>query len=267
MAFALTVDTNSWTVEQLYEALGGKPIKISLDEALDFHGLDPLDDESHTPEYFVSPPSLCHLWTLCTASEPSIRLIDLSESFRLPFNPETQHLPGTPWEFAAPELLLDLPREVTLSIDIWALGCTIYSLLGDGSPIHSALRYIPYFLARILIFTGGKDFMPERFWNAFSEDPDVGYAEESIRKNLSNLLDWDWGLRPRDLAFEGDADIVPLEAEDYEVLKAVTAAALVVDPADRAPAGRILEIMREGWAVIMQRDGLDLVQLGPGTAR
>ena len=255
MAFALTVDTNSWTVEQLYEALGGKPIKISLDEALDFYRLDSLDDESHTPKYFVVPPSLCYLWALCTTSEPSIRLIDLSESFRLPFDPETQYFPDPPWEFAAPELLLGLSGEVSLSIDIWALGCTIYSLLGDGSPIYSEFRYISYFLARILIFTGGKDFMPERFWNAFSENPDVGYAEERIRKNLSHILDWDWGLRPHDPEFNGDADIVPFEAEDYKVLKAVIAAALVVDPADRAPAGRILEIMREGWAVIMERDG------------
>ena len=34
LAFALTVDTNSWTVEQLYEALGGKPVKIPFDKAL-----------------------------------------------------------------------------------------------------------------------------------------------------------------------------------------------------------------------------------------
>ena len=35
--------------------------------------------------------------------------------------------------------------------------------------------------------------------------------------------------------------------EDHAVLKAVIAAALVVDPAKRAPVKKILEIMREEW--------------------
>ena len=262
MAFALTADINSWTVEELYAALGGEPIKIPLHEAPDF-GSDyapPLDNASfHQPKYLVATPSVSHLWALCTAPEPRIRLIDFSESFRLPFRPDSQPLPGTPWRFAAPELLLSLPAEVSLSIDIWALGCAIYMLLGHSSPFLALFGSLPRLLAQIMILTGGKDHMPENFWRAFSENPALKISEEELRTHYKSLLNWDCSLRGKFcVGLDGHKNIAPLDTEDHEVLRAVIAAALVVDPAKRAPARKILEIMRRGWGVVMEPDVLDL---------
>ena len=260
LAFALTVDTNSWTVEQLYAALGGEPVRIPFEEGYESHDSSyyfPFSDGGpfHRPKYLVATPSVSDLWALCATSEPSIRLIDLSESFRLPFRPGSDPLPGTPKAFAAPELLLKLQNEVTSSIDIWALGCTIYSLLGHDSPIYPFVWPYPSgYLARIAVLTGGKDQMPERFWNAFSEWPGMIDSEERLRKRDPDL-NWDCYLRGKYV--KRGEKVTPLGAEDKEVLRAVIAAALVVDPAERAPARKILEIMREGWAVLMEPDTSD----------
>ena len=103
--------------------------------------------------------------------------------------------------------------------------------------------------------------MPERFWNASTENRAVKDEEENLRANFKHLLNWDSNIRPQGPEFDDDADIPPLETEDDEVLSAVTAAALVVDPAKRAPARNILEITRERWAVIMEQNAQELDQL------
>ena len=103
--------------------------------------------------------------------------------------------------------------------------------------------------------------MPERFWNAFSENRAVKDEEEDLRTNFKHLLNWGSNIRPQGPEFDDDAYMPPLETVDNEVLSAVIAAALVVDPAKRAPARNILEIMRERWAVIMEQDALELDQL------
>lgn len=267
IAFEITADINSWTVEELYAALGGEPVKIPFHEAPDYdcYNAPPLENASfHQPKYLVATPTVPHLWALCIASEPRIRLIDFSESFRLPFHPESQTLPGTPWEFAAPELLLNLPAEVTLSIDIWALGCIIYSLLGHCSPFIEPFGNLQHILAEIMIYTGGKDRMPESFRRAFSKFPALKSSEEQIGMLFHIIPNWDCHLRGQ--LDNPDADdytpVAPLGTEDYEVVRAVIAASLVVDPAKRAPARKILEILREAWGMVMDPPVLDLDHLG-----
>ena len=280
IALALTADINSLTVEQLYEALGGKPVKIPFDEApgtgsYDSYDSTPPDSDSydsspldkaklHEPEYLVATPSVPHLWALCATTEPRIRIIDLSESFRIPFCPDSQPLPGTPRGFAAPELLLNLPAEVNFPIDIWALGCTIYTLLGHSSPFHTIYGHLSRVLAHIVILTGGEDHMPERFWLAFSKYPGVKTSEKELRMLDKRFLNWDCYLRgqPRGSGAGTFRNIPPLGIRDHEVLMAVIAAALVIDPAKRAPAKKILEIMYEGWGAVAEQGVLGLDRLG-----
>ena len=103
--------------------------------------------------------------------------------------------------------------------------------------------------------------MPERFWNAFSESLGAQAAVDNLRKRAPDL-NWDCNLRYTDPESRSHVQMEQLEKEDNEILRAVIAAALVVEPAKRAPAREMLRIMREGWAVVTDPDVLDLDQSG-----
>ena len=108
--------------------------------------------------------------------------------------------------------------------------------------------------------------MPERFWNVFSESLGVQVAVDNLRKRAPDL-NWDCNLRYTDPESRSHVEMEQLEMEqlekeDNEILRAVIAAALVVDPAKRAPAREILRIMREGWAAVTDPDALDPDQSG-----
>jgi serine/threonine protein kinase len=125
-------------------------------------------DFHHQPQYLLYPPLVSRLWALCSFSAPSIRLIDFTESFPVPFA-EHRRLPGTPRSVAAPELLLKVPSEVTMAIDVWALGCIIYQLLGQGGPSIRAWEPFADHMADIMELLGGEKNVPETFRTAFHE--------------------------------------------------------------------------------------------------
>ncbi|KAF8249422.1 hypothetical protein K440DRAFT_621455 [Wilcoxina mikolae CBS 423.85] len=56
--FALTVNIQTSSVEEVYEALGGEPVKVSLHKAIEsMNGRRPLESvSSHQPKYLVCPP-------------------------------------------------------------------------------------------------------------------------------------------------------------------------------------------------------------------
>jgi hypothetical protein len=73
---------------------------------------------------------------LASGCEPSLRIIDFTESFCIPL-PAIREIPGTPLTFASPELIFVqtglLGREhITTGIDVWAFACMMYRLLGKG---------------------------------------------------------------------------------------------------------------------------------------
>jgi hypothetical protein len=174
LAFALSVDMNSWSVEDVYAALGGEPIMVPFSAALDGVSV-PLDRASasldgvstspggspHHPKYLICPPDVPRLLDLCNVSAPSIRVLDFGEAFFRPVF-SRQPVPGTPMEFGAPEVLLNLPAEVSESIDIWALGCCIYQLLGNGGIFGCMWDSLPSYLADIVIGLGGEQAVPAR---------------------------------------------------------------------------------------------------------
>jgi hypothetical protein len=249
VAFALSVDIQSWTVEELYEALGGEPFKVPFAQApyLSMSGLAPTDSP-HQPKYLVSTPPVSRLWELCSSSlqPPNIRIIDFTESFRVPFSHELQRLPGTPRDFAAPELLLIMPSEITTAIDIWALGCTIYQMLGQDNPFIEISGMFVNYIAEILVLLGGEEnaHVPERFQKAFCESQAVEVAN---RKKLEDPFGMNWDEKMVWLRGDPEEGAVPLEKADEAVLRRVIDAALVIEPANRAGAEAILAMMLEGW--------------------
>jgi serine/threonine protein kinase len=114
----------------------------------------------------------------------------------MPFAPDLHRIPGTLLGFTAPELIFRIPSEVTMAIDIWALGCTICQLLGEGSPFSYA-NYpgmFLYHLADILFKLGGKESVPERFWEAFCENGAVRAMDDDLQAGRQ-LRDWDESMR------------------------------------------------------------------------
>jgi serine/threonine protein kinase len=137
----------------------------------DGHSQSPTSHSCRLPRHLVEPPAVSDLWGLCTAAShslPSIRILDFTESFQTPFHPD-YHLPGTPICFAAPELLLSFPSEITTSIDIWAFACIAYQLFVKQELFQCIFGTRSELLAYMVVVLGGKDRMPERFWKAFWE--------------------------------------------------------------------------------------------------
>jgi serine/threonine protein kinase len=238
LAFALSVDMNSWTVEEVYAALGGEP------------DTDPFPADryptpggsSHQPKYLVYPPDVSRLFALRNTSAPSIRVIDFGESFFLPFT--GQAVPGTPRTFAAPELLLDLPADVSQSIDIWALGCCIYELLARRSFFLSTniMHMFPSYIADIVVVLGGEKAIPRRFWDAFRKSHANKHLEKTNRRDFDQRIKF---MREKSYA------TVPLQSADEEemreVMRKVLCKALVIEPANRADAAAIVAMMPAAW--------------------
>ena len=180
-------------------------------------------------------PPVPRLWALCSGPVQSIRVVDFGESFSLPFS--GQELPGTPRQFAAPELLLNLPSHITEAIDIWALGNIIYELLGWGE-LFDPFADLPYYISDVVRVLGGKEVMPESFWNAFCEVGVVKYLDEAD----TEWLDWDGRIvAGRGVAFKKEVE---------EVMRRVLGVSMVIDPVHRAKAQVIVAMMPEAWEAV-----------------
>ena len=90
----------------------------------------------------------------------------ISEAFFLPFDRDPEHHFGVPSEFRAPELVVSFREDMSSSVDIWALGCSIPTALGLAP---FSMFMAPSILPQITELTGGKENMPERYWKAFRE--------------------------------------------------------------------------------------------------
>ena len=107
---------------------------------------------------------------------------------------------------------------MSLSIDIWALGCTIYSVLGHGSPFW-AVGGRPLLLALIVVRGGGKDNIPESFQNALSKIPFFEFSEEILRTGDQRDMNWECDFRGQTDGIDPTcyADTEPLGVGDHAV--------------------------------------------------
>ena len=249
MAFTMP-NINSYTVDELYAAVG-QPAVIPVADWRDEPSL-----VNHRPKFLVDTPPVANMWSLCTSSlpGPSVRLIDFTESFHIPFNPDFDG-PGTPLGLAAPELILGFLSEITTSVDIWAFACTCWELLGRHFLFNAPFNTRAELLADVIFLLRGKERenISERFWNLFwgklggerwfdqNGQPVSGNEEYWI----GGTKGWkDWEERIKHLRGSGED---PLSREDEEVLKKVLKAALRFEPIERATAKEIVQMVPEMW--------------------
>jgi serine/threonine protein kinase len=82
---------------------------------------DECPDNPTAPHYLVYPVSWANVETNYISSDISV--IDFGQAFRVSDPPDDLGIPGP---YRSPELLLD--RSVSMSCDIWALGCTLFAI-------------------------------------------------------------------------------------------------------------------------------------------
>ena len=249
-------NTNSYTVDELYAAIG-RPKMVPIDT----HPLwrEDLGFVSHQPKFLVDTPSVVDMWALCKSPVrvPSVCLIDFTESFHIPFNLDHPE-PGTPLPLAAPELILGLLSEITTGIDIWAFACTSWELLGEDSLFNTSCNSAAETLADMIFLLRGneRENIPKQFWKIFWEElrgelwfehngrPVSGCTKGWME--LGGTQGWmDWEGRFKHLRGSKDK---PLSGVDEAVLRRVLKAALLFEPTKRATAKGIVHMLPESWA-------------------
>ncbi|KEQ93398.1 hypothetical protein AUEXF2481DRAFT_31413 [Aureobasidium subglaciale EXF-2481] len=103
-------------------------------------------------------------------AKASIKLIDFGESFFLNNRTKTLH---TPLAMRAPELLFD--DDYDLSVDSWALGCTMFELIVGQPPISRLLAKKGDILQQIADLIGEP---PERWQSKWKALPKWAYTLE-----------------------------------------------------------------------------------------
>ncbi|KAA8914269.1 hypothetical protein FN846DRAFT_806204 [Sphaerosporella brunnea] len=187
LEFTQSVDIHSWSVEEVYAALGGELITVPHSAALGrLDESTPQIESPHEPKYLVCPPSVSKFWPLCNSSTPNIRVLDFGESFCLPFKFSGQALPGTlprscfsTYPGTSPQGSIfgrrDAPSTSFLALAVYSLVCgahlcitwlTLWRLGRRGSGMRSAKR------ARYLTLTKG-DWVEMARWRFCAETPRI----------------------------------------------------------------------------------------------
>ncbi|KAA8894566.1 hypothetical protein FN846DRAFT_1000013 [Sphaerosporella brunnea] len=137
-----------------------------------------------------------------------------------------------------------MPSEVSEAIDVWALGCTIYHLFGDGYPFTGDWGILSGYLGDVVRTLGGRANVPERFWGALSEYGAFTRAEAPVPH------DWPVTWHQKMLLIRGDSEegtAAPLDHGDDEIVRRIVDAALVFDPACRANASTLATMIPCEW--------------------
>ncbi|KAF8536660.1 hypothetical protein BDD12DRAFT_807605 [Trichophaea hybrida] len=126
-----------------------------------------------------------------------------------------------------------------MAIDIWALGCTLWVLLGQWVPFTSAFTLQEY-VTDMFTMLGGEKNVPERFWKAFYERGGAHLYDTAppttCDEKLKFLRGGMWKGKP-----------VPAGKDDKAFLRKIIESVLVVEPKQRVAAAAIVEMMPEGW--------------------
>jgi serine/threonine protein kinase len=151
--------------------------------------------------------------------------------------------------YAAPELLLSFPSEITTGIDIWALACTIYALLGNRDLFVAIFNVRIEVLVDMVYLLGGKDKVPCRFWKVFWETrggrrwfDEEGAAMSEMLQTFERTLDLEeriQGLRGKGVGGLGNVD--------GAMLRRVLKGGLVFEPKDRLSAEEIVSMLPKEW--------------------
>jgi hypothetical protein len=244
IVFTLPNSLQSLSRKELLDTLGGVPLIFPVDMVLKLTCRRPSEPKPGWPQYLVKLPDPTHLFQLSTASgQSSIRLVDFTESFKLPFS--SLHLPGTPIFEAAPELLLQAHSAITEKIDVWAFSCVAYEVFSpEGTaPLHGWIGrgYQVATIFQKLRSVGGG--IPDEFKKLYVSQGWCVLFDDSEPRNSTPVSGHDdLDERLRQVMNTGEA----IEA-DVEGLRVLWQMALRINPLERAPMTEIIRVLQGIW--------------------
>ena len=227
------------SMEDIYRHLG-KPIVEDMPEELHRPGF---------PKYFVQCVHERRWWELCIRwpMVPTIKIIDFSEAFFAEPGEAIGKVLHTAISAAAPEAFFgDL---VTSAVDVWAVGCIIFSSMADH-PIWSAMWSENEIIVQWALALGR---FPDRWWDAwnssdqyFSEERDLLAEQEKLRKPNSAIEERVVYLTHR--VGRNPAEWVSDEQQMAEY-KHLMLAIFKLEPAERITAEEAADLLPKVWAV------------------
>lgn len=149
----------SWSLQQLYITLGAPETELIT-------RTDGLSPTPSAPKFSVSRPDPAALANLATGA---IRIIDFGEAFLDAEAPIPRCL-QTAVAVAAPEVLFDSRAEVGRAVDVWALGCALVEVFGEGRLVESYFVVREEVIADLVRMLGA---MPAR-WGGWGGTEKVG---------------------------------------------------------------------------------------------
>ncbi|KAL0634205.1 hypothetical protein Q9L58_006881 [Maublancomyces gigas] len=197
----------SWSLEQLYSTLGDPDTdRITRNDGLPV--------TSSAPKFSVRRPDPRALAKLATGT---IRIVDFGEAFLEREAPIGRCL-QTAVLVAAPEVLFDSRSEVGKGADVWALGCALVEVFGDGRMVQSFFADREEVITDLVKILGG---MPRRW---------AGGEREGTGTGLGERVKW-------------------LQVEEWErvVVERMVEGMVKWEPRERVTAAEVESMVPEAW--------------------
>jgi serine/threonine protein kinase len=210
------------------------------------------------PQYVVPSLDIAKFWALYNPATFTIHIIDFGESWescepRSPL-PRGRRYPGTPTRVATPELLHrgmrwyekeEIDNEVTASVDIWTLACTIFELFGNRPLFRMVWGDRNEVIADIVALLG---MLPERWWRDWAMGVEWGKYwftadGQPIGKRAEERVELTLEKRVGTMRGEDEG----LGESDEGVLLRLLSAVLKFEPTERATAAELLEMLPAEW--------------------
>jgi len=231
---------DSLSVEELYERFG-EPRKYPVKR---------LDGAALGKE---APPYIPDLHPLVKADdqldEPHILICDFGGAWLSDI--ETREYLCTPEPYRAPEGYYS-NKQIGKSADIWALGCTLFEILGDEC-LYQGGRYICDKDTIIAEMVSALGALPEPWWESWEGKGKYFHEDGSWNTNLEHVYGESKPLLQRIQDF-GRKDDPELTAEETTSLGNMLSVMFIYDPEKRA---KLEEVVESDW---MKRWGLSALE-------
>lgn len=206
-----------------------------------------IDGQSATPaapKYVVHPPHPSALFQYCMTGPCSVKIVDFGEAFLAASAGAVGDL-HTPVSIAAPEIVFKDTAAIGMPVDIWALACTVYEILGNESLLTSFMPYRDEILVE-MVRTLGK--LPEMWWGKW--DARQRYFEEdgTFKPEFANLIGEPRtiDIKERVSTLMRDTDGY-LDPEECLVLERMLGGMLRYEPGDRIQAQELVGLLPATW--------------------